>query len=206
MNRAKGLRLLETGSGEKAADTKMHLATTALTLFVANGIAATTTRQIAMAAGIAEGTIYRHYPSKEALALELFRDRHIALAADLRRVTQLSGTFRDKLRAAVGCYCQFADSDWTGFAYYHLNMHTFLPLLAEGTPNPVDALVEIAASASTNGDIITKDPEFAAAMAIGTILQPAVQKIYGRLDFRFADRAEDFLQAIERLLAGPGKA
>ena len=65
----------------KAEDTKARVERAALTLFVARGVAETTTKEIAMAASIAEGTIYRYFPSKEQLALDLF----LAITARLPR-------------------------------------------------------------------------------------------------------------------------
>lgn len=44
----------------------------AMALFAAKGFAATTIKDIAHKAGVTEGALYRHYPSKEALARELF--------------------------------------------------------------------------------------------------------------------------------------
>lgn len=43
-------------------------------LFARQGFAATTTREIAAAAGIATGTLFNYYETKEALALELVAD------------------------------------------------------------------------------------------------------------------------------------
>ena len=70
----------------KAEDTKARVERAALTLFVARGVAETTTKEIAMAASIAEGTIYRYFPSKEQLALDLFLRHHRALT---RRIPQV---------------------------------------------------------------------------------------------------------------------
>jgi AcrR family transcriptional regulator len=57
-----------------AADlTRQRLIRTALELFTTRGYHETTTAQIARKAGIAEGTIYRHFASKRQLVNELYR-------------------------------------------------------------------------------------------------------------------------------------
>ena len=53
--------------------TRQRLIRTALELFTTRGYHDTTTAQIAKKAGIAEGTIYRHFPSKQQLLNELYR-------------------------------------------------------------------------------------------------------------------------------------
>ena len=53
--------------------TRQRLVRAALELFTAQGYHPTTTPAIARKAGIAEGTIYRHFASKQQLLNELFR-------------------------------------------------------------------------------------------------------------------------------------
>ncbi len=59
-----------TGAGEL---TRQRLIRAALELFTTRGYHDTTTAQIAKKAGIAEGTIYRHFASKQQLVNELYR-------------------------------------------------------------------------------------------------------------------------------------
>ena len=95
----------------KADDTKRRVERAALTLFMARGVAETTTREIAMAASVAEGTIYRYFPSKDALALDLFTRHHVALADALLQAHQPHKKLRQKTEAIVRCYCEWADAD-----------------------------------------------------------------------------------------------
>jgi TetR/AcrR family transcriptional repressor of multidrug resistance operon len=53
--------------------TRQKLLRSALELFTANGFRATTTPEIASRAGVAEGTIYRHFTGKEHLLNETYR-------------------------------------------------------------------------------------------------------------------------------------
>jgi AcrR family transcriptional regulator len=53
--------------------TRARLIRTALELFTTRGYHVTTTAQIAKKAGIAEGTIYKHFASKQQLVNELYR-------------------------------------------------------------------------------------------------------------------------------------
>src|SRR6266508_4796918 len=68
--------MTHTGSPSPApaADlTRQRLIRAALELFTTRGYHDTTTAQIAKKAGVAEGTIYRHFPSKQQLLNELYR-------------------------------------------------------------------------------------------------------------------------------------
>jgi AcrR family transcriptional regulator len=56
--------------------TRQRLLRAALELFTTNGFRATTTPEIARRAGVAEGTIYRHFSGKVHLLNEVYRAAH----------------------------------------------------------------------------------------------------------------------------------
>jgi AcrR family transcriptional regulator len=189
----------------KAEETKARVERAALTLFVARGVAATTTREIAMAASIAEGTIYRYFPSKEQLALDLFLGHHRALAEALAEAHRPVTGLRDKIEAIVRCYCDWADRDWSLFAYHLLTQHLFLAMVPDGTPNPVDVAREVIVSAMAAGEIPQRDADLAAASAIGTVMQPATYKVYGRFEGPLSDHVTFFADAAWAVLAAPDR-
>ncbi|MBL0899077.1 MAG: TetR family transcriptional regulator [Reyranella sp.] len=166
----------------KAEETKARVERAALTLFVARGVTETTTKEIAMAASIAEGTIYRHFPSKERLALDLFLRHHRALAEALEAAQERAPTLREKIDAIVACYCEWADRDWTLFAYHLLNQHSFLIQVPEDVPNPVAVVREVISQAMRAGEIPKRNIDLVAASAIGVVMQAATYKVYDRFE------------------------
>jgi AcrR family transcriptional regulator len=185
----------------KADDTKARVERAALTLFVARGVAETTTREIAMAASIAEGTIYRYFPSKEKLALDLFLRHHRALAEALVEAHRPARSLRAKIEAIVTCYCDWADRDWTLFAYHLLTQHLFLAMVPEDTPNPVNVVRDVIAQAMRAGDIPRRNADLAAAAAIGVVMQPATYKVYGRFTGPMSAHVRFFADAAWAVLA-----
>jgi len=185
----------------KAEETKSRLERAALTLFVARGVAETTTKEIAMAASVAEGTIYRYFPSKEQLALDLFLKHHRALAEALVAAHKPLKGLKAKIEAIVRCYCDWADRDWTLFAYHLLNQHSFLIQVPDGTPNPVVVVREVIAQAMKAGEIPRRNADLAAAAAIGVVMQPAAYKVYGRFSGPLSAHARYFADAAWAVLA-----
>jgi AcrR family transcriptional regulator len=179
----------------KAEDTKARLERAALTLFVARGVAETTTKEIAMAASVAEGTIYRYFPSKEQLALDLFLHHHRALAEALAEAQRPAKGLRAKIDAIVRCYCEWADRDWTLFAYHLLNQHSFLIQVPDGTANPVAVVREVISQAMKAGEVPRRNVDLAAASAIGVVLQAATYKVYGRFTGDLSDHVRFFADA-----------
>jgi AcrR family transcriptional regulator len=185
----------------KAEETKSRLERAALTLFVARGVAETTTKEIAMAASVAEGTIYRYFPSKEQLALDLFLRHHRGLAEALVEAQRPAKGLRAKIEAVVRCYCEWADRDWTLFAYHLLNQHSFLIQVPDDATNPVAVVRDVISQAMKAGEIPRRNIDLAAASAIGVVLQAATYKVYGRFTGDLSDHVRFFADAAWAVLA-----
>ncbi|MFO1501900.1 MAG: helix-turn-helix domain-containing protein [Verrucomicrobiota bacterium] len=70
-------------------DRKVAIVTAALPLFARKGFSATTTKELAQAAGVSEPLLYRHFPSKEALYLEIQDFSSKAMDPVVKRLTDL---------------------------------------------------------------------------------------------------------------------
>ncbi len=185
----------------KAEETKSRLERAALTLFVARGVAETTTKEIAMAASVAEGTIYRYFPSKEQLALDLFLRHHQGLAEALAEAQRPAKGLRTKIEAIVRCYCEWADRDWTLFAYHLLNQHSFLIQVPDDMANPVTVVRDVISQAMKAGEIPKRNVDLAAASAIGVVMQAATYKVYGRFTGDLTDHVRFFADAAWAVLS-----
>lgn len=184
--------------------TRERIERAALEQFVGHGVDAATTREIAAAAGLSEGALYRHFPSKEAIAETLFTAIHERLARLVREAGAAGATINAQAARIVDAYCQTADEDWTLFSYHLLTTAHFLPS-PPGDDNPVAAVEEIVAAAMARGDIPEGDPVLLAAMALGVVLQPALHKAHGRLDGPLAARASILKSGVLAVLKSGGK-
>ncbi len=69
-------------------ETKTRIMQSAMRLFAKRGFDATTTKELAEASGVAEGTLFRHFTNKKAILIEVATQGWIDLLTDL--LTELS--------------------------------------------------------------------------------------------------------------------
>ncbi|MFI5331575.1 MAG: TetR/AcrR family transcriptional regulator [Desulfobaccales bacterium] len=181
--------------------TKELIARTALKLFVAKGIAETTVRDIAAAAGLAEGTLYRHFESKEELAWELFHTNYTAFAQELDRLQREYETLHEKLTAMIRQFCTFFDRDPVLFSYLLLAQHSQLKKVPPEMATAVTVLQKVLAQGMARGEVPEMEVEVAAAMVLGLVLQVAVFKAYNRISQNLSDLADPLAAAAWRVLA-----
>jgi AcrR family transcriptional regulator len=159
---------------------KQRIDAAAIELFAREGVDATTTRKIAAAAGISEGAIYRHYRSKDELALSLFMSAHRRLSELVAEAAAREATLRDKTAAIVRAYCQAADENWPLFSFHMLSLHRFLPFYQEDGKDPVSVVEALVKRAMIEAELPPADPRILASMAIGVVVQTALNRAYGR--------------------------
>lgn len=93
--------------------TRQKLLRAALDLFTTVGFRATTTPAIAARAGVAEGTIYRHFTSKEQLLNEVYRGAQKWAAGVIREVEEQTQGSRasERLQRVARRFFEAADRD-----------------------------------------------------------------------------------------------
>src|SRR5437588_1780032 len=88
----------------RKADRKRQLMQHAKVLFVTLGYQPTTTEKIAQAAGVTEPVLYRHFPSKKALFLDVLEEVRAATLHRWRGTTAGMTGPLEKLHAIVELY------------------------------------------------------------------------------------------------------
>ena len=184
----------------RAEITQERIDRAALGLFAGKGIERATINDIAAAAKIAEGTIYRHYASKDELVWRLFSANYRDLAERLDGLQSRVRDLRGKLAVMVEAFCRLFDSDPDMFSFLLLVQHGQLPRVAPEMKTPVKVVATAIERAIQRGEIAKQDPELATAMVFGLVLQPAVFKVYGRIDRSMTELAPELTEACWRAL------
>ena len=177
---------------------KIHQA--ALKLFVEKGVAETTIRDLALNANIAEGTLYRHYTSKDELVAGLFTSNYKAFAQRLILIRENQPDFQNKLQAIINEVCGFYDENPMLFRFLLLIQHQGLPRVPDNDENPVYILRNIIEKAAQEGDINTSNPTLTTAMLLGLLLQTATFLVYGQLSPPMLAFRDEITAAVWRLL------
>ena len=186
----------------KSDHTRSRIERTALALFAEKGVDQTTTRDIAQGAEIAEGTIYRHFSGKEDLIAGIFARHYAALAEELDSLQREERGIDAKLAVMIRRFCGLFDSDPDLFRFLFFVQHGQLEKLPKDAANPVRVIREVIAGAMEATEIPKRDPDLATAWVLGAVLQPAVFRIYGRLERPLAELCGDTAAACSRMLRG----
>jgi AcrR family transcriptional regulator len=190
----------------RSTDVKARVEKAATELFAANGVDGVSIGDIATAAGVSQGALYRHYPSKEDLAWSLFSTAYLRTGAELDRIRAQQPDLRARLGAMVAHFCTLYDRDPALFRFMLIAQHGLLPRIPLERRTPVDAVADAVADAAQAGEVGLVDPVVAAAAIIGILLQTAVFHIYGRLPGALSARAPSLARAALAAVAALAQA
>src|SRR5829696_3694069 len=150
----------------------------AVELFAARGLDGVSIGDIAGAAGVSQGALYRHYPSKEDLAWSLFSSAYVRTGGELDEIRRRERGFPAQLAAMVAHFCALYDRDPALFRFMLIAQHGLLPRIRPDQRTPVGTVTDAVADAVRNGEIAPVDPHAATAAVFGIVLQTALFHIY----------------------------
>lgn len=173
---------------------------TALKLVVKRGVAGATIRDLARASGVAEGTLYRYYATKEDLIRDLYKQHYAAFAKRIQAIIAEEATLKAKLRAVVRHACRFFDEDPTTYRFLLLTSHDAFRLFHPGADSPVPVLRRMIAAGVKAGEVKLKNADLATSLFLGLLIQPATSLVNGELHGPMTRYWEDIAATCESAL------
>lgn len=187
----------------KKRDTKLpQLIRGAVKLFVEQGIDATTTKQIAETADVAEGTLYRHFKSKDDMAYQVFLTHLEAFSRELEKAAAPLQHTKEKLRAIIGCYFNFFEAERTLFEYIVAFEHRELRNYPITLKQPLNIVMDILEDGIKKGDIPDQDITLTSAYIIGMVHRVSVFRIYNRIQENLIHFIDRVTEACWRVVGG----
>lgn len=186
----------------KKRDTKLpQLIRAAVKLFVEQGIEATTTKQIAEEADVAEGTIYRHFRSKDEMANSIFLTHLEAFTRELEKAQQPLQHTKDKLRALVLTYFSFFESERILFQYILATEYQEIKRYPVTMKQPLDILLDVLNDGIKNHDIPSQDTTFSAAYIIGMVTRVSLFRTFDRITDSLVHHVDDVTSACWKIVS-----
>lgn len=167
----------------------------AVELFAARGVDGVSIADIAVAAGISQGALYRHYRSKDEMAARLFADAYRRTGAELAAIGATQRGFVERIEAMVEHFCMLYDADPALFRFMLIAQHDLLPDIDDAGAAPVAAIEAAIADAVSDGEVGAIDIVLAAAAVMGIVLQSALFHLYGRIAEPLLPRAPALARA-----------
>ncbi|WP_445666613.1 TetR/AcrR family transcriptional regulator [Fodinibius sp. AD559] len=154
-----------------ATTKKEAILETALELFVANGIDATSIRSIAEGADTAEGNIYRHFNSKNDLARTIFLNCASKFRTELNEAVQNQFGPKQKIETLVRTLFNFAIDHRREFSYIMIANHRDEIITQEmlAKPLPKDVFIETLKTGREQNKFQFAEPTIAVAWIVGMV-------------------------------------
>jgi AcrR family transcriptional regulator len=158
---------------ESAAIRRDAILKAARCTFAQKGFADTNVEDIAVRAGVAKGTLYLYFNSKEEIYMAALREEAQRLDTITRERIEVAPTWQDKVRAYVDVRLEYLESHHEFVRIYLAEIRS---MMLRGAPIGTDCfrmvresevqLAQVFAAAAAQGQIRTVDPELAALTVV----------------------------------------
>ena len=175
------------------------LTTAALRLFAEKGIRGTSVRDIADAAGVTEGALYRHFAGKGPLAQSLFAECARMLYEHLDAAVSDAGDPAAQLCALARGFLSFAETQPEAYEYVMARHHESVGELPPDQPLPKDVFVRVIAQGAAAGQFRPLDPHLGAAMMIGLLMRTVFFMQRKLVDLPAEDVQAEVCGAVQRI-------
>ncbi|MFQ5771809.1 MAG: TetR/AcrR family transcriptional regulator [bacterium] len=172
----------------------------ALSLFMRKGIKATTTRDIAHRAGISEGTIYRHFESKEELAEIIFQQNVDYFWKFLTGYLKKNTGPEEMLKAFVEGYFEFSRKEQRRYSFLIAAHQTELKKLSRERMRPKRMLSKILRLGQKQGCFRKINLSLASAMVIGIIMQTIFYLKNGRIAVNYDEVVDEVVNTCMKMV------
>ncbi len=172
----------------------------AIHLFVNQGIRATTIKDIARRAKVAQGALYRHFKSKDDLAWHLFSTHLSQFTAELMGAVYPIPTARERIHKFVAESFGAYEDDHELYSYLILQEHSELDKYAKTSVHPGHVVTKIIEDGQKAGEIREGDRYLLGSLFIGAVIRVCVVKMYGNIRVNLKTQAAPVADMIWEML------
>lgn len=170
----------------------------ALKLFVKRGIDGTSIRDIAAAAGVAEGALYRHFKSKEDLAWYLFAKNLKEYTAQLLGRVLAVRPAKERIRILVAESFSACEKNRTLFYFLILSEHRELRKFTRDYLHPGKLVEQIVEEGQRRGELRRGDRFVLFSLILGPIHRLCVLRSWGLVKVPLTELSAETAETIWR--------
>ncbi|AJE52928.1 transcriptional regulator [Paenibacillus jamilae] len=181
---------------------KKDILQAAMCLFATKGIDGISVKEIAEAAGVTDAAIYKHFKSKDAMALEVFGQYCNSYTTLIDFYRKQNGSFLSRFHQLVDEVLNMHDEDQYGLLL--LSQHHELYVEASQNQNvrqPLEALTEFIEQGIQQGELPKQDVQLSGVLIIGAITRLSVSSLEGELPQQLVPFAVEIKQRLTALLS-----
>ncbi len=178
-----------------------HIERSVVEVVARKGLHATTIQDIAIAAEVSPGLLYRYWENRDDLAGVVYQQHYNALADRLFACAAAATSSWERIDSVIREFLKFADSSPVILKFLLLSQHDLLVNIPSqrGVRRLVGMLIE---DGQKTAALRAIDPELALQFFLGVVLQPVVGFVFGTLAGPMESRHGEIVEALRRVL-GP---